>query len=80
MRIAPSTLPAEDEPGLGVISDTFIPKYTWLGEYDGEIVESDLESEVGDYAWSVSIIVHLTSCSICHLKDIYSKMFADCQE
>jgi len=39
--------------GLGAFATTFIPKYTWLAEYEGEIVI--YEDEISPYAWSVSI-------------------------
>ena len=41
------------DAGIGVISTTFIPKYTWLAEYEGEI---DVEGHsLSDYTWDVSI-------------------------
>ncbi len=33
-----STIP---EAGLGIFSKSFIPKYTWLGEYEGEVLTSN---------------------------------------
>ena len=37
--------------GLGVFSETFIPRYTWFGGYDGEVVV--LKADISDYSWSV---------------------------
>ena len=41
-----------DQAGLGVYSSVFIPKYTWIGEYQGEFVPLHLST--GVYAWDVS--------------------------
>ena len=41
-----------DQAGLGVYSSVFIPKYTWIGEYQGEFVPLNLST--GVYAWDVS--------------------------
>ena len=38
--------------GLGVVATTFIPRYTWLAEYEGEI---HAEDESSDYAWAVRL-------------------------
>lgn len=37
--------------GLGIISETFIEKHTWLAEYEGEIIVN--HDEISDYAWKV---------------------------
>ena len=38
--------------GLGVFATTFIPRYTWLAEFEGEVI---IEYEhISDYAWTVS--------------------------
>lgn len=50
MMIAPSYIP---KAGYGIIADSFIKKYTWLGEYEGEIVPMDREDDISWYAWSV---------------------------
>ena len=51
VEIVPSKMP---NAGLGVISKTFIPKYAWLGEYEGLTVLPH-ENQISAYAWSVSI-------------------------
>lgn len=38
--------------GLGAFALTFLPRYTWLGEYEGEVVPLDGADEV-TYAWNV---------------------------
>ncbi len=53
MRISPSRIP---DAGYGVISETFIAAYTWLSEYEGEIVQMDISDGISWYTWSVSII------------------------
>ncbi|KAK2166957.1 hypothetical protein LSH36_33g08030 [Paralvinella palmiformis] len=46
----PSTIP---NANLGVFATTFIPKNTWLGEYEGDIVPSTLlEKDLLEYAWN----------------------------
>ena len=42
--------------GLGVVSKTFIPKYAWLGEYEGLTMLPGEEDYTSVYAWSVSIV------------------------
>ena len=51
VEIAPSKI---DGTGLGVVAKTFIPKYTWLGEYEGFTVGSSEEDYISDYTWTVS--------------------------
>ena len=51
LEIAPSKIKGA---GFGVLSNTFIPKYTWLGEYEGEIVPRENALNVSWYAWQVS--------------------------
>lgn len=46
VRIAQSLIPGA---GNGIFATTFIPKYTWLGEYEGEIVTD--ADQISDYAW-----------------------------
>ena len=42
--------------GLGVISNTFISRYTWIGEYEGEIIK--LKTPSSDiYKFTVSYIL-----------------------
>ena len=53
VEIVPSKMP---NTGLGVVSKTFIPKYTWLGEYEGFTVLPHEEGHISTYAWSVSIM------------------------
>jgi len=51
----PSTIP---NANLGVFATTFIPKNTWLGEYEGDIVPSTLlEKDLLEYAWNVSNVL-----------------------
>ena len=64
---APSSIPGA---GLGVFATTFIPKYTWLGEYEGEFLPSNFsrmmyitkdgeEDNDWDYSWAVGFqLVH----------------------
>ena len=51
VEIVPSKMP---NAGLGVVSKTLIPKYAWLGEYEGLTVLPH-ENQISAYAWSVSI-------------------------
>ena len=45
------------QAGLGIRATTFIPSYTWLGEYEGEtMVEEHLMTE---YSFHVSTLSHL---------------------
>ena len=54
--------------GLGVFANTFIPRYTWLAEYEGEVVVE--HDHISDYAWTVSgILCNVGRFSI-HLKNI----------
>ena len=42
--------------GLGAFATTFIPRHTWLGEYEGEFISAE-EAEYLDtlnYAWKVN--------------------------
>ena len=44
------------DAGLGVFSEMFIPKYTWLGEYEGEIYGEHADMDkIRIYAWEVNI-------------------------
>ena len=52
VEIVPSKMP---NAGLGVISKTFVPKYAWLGEYEGLTVLPH-ENQISAYAWSVSVM------------------------
>ena len=52
LYVAPSMYP---DAGLGVYTSTFLPKYTWLQEYEGEILTGDQEGLISWYAWSVGI-------------------------
>ena len=49
VELTKSSIP---EARLGIIARTFLRKYTWLAEYEGEIVVD--EQEISDYAWGVS--------------------------
>ncbi len=40
--------------GLGIFAKTFIKKFTWLAEYEGEIILD--HDDVSDYAWEVSVV------------------------
>ncbi len=40
--------------GLGIHASTFIKKWTWLGEYDGEIVLPEDGGSISAYTWKVS--------------------------
>ena len=53
VEIVPSKMPNAE---LGVVSKTFIPKYTWLAEYEGLTVLPHEEGHISTYAWSVSIM------------------------
>ena len=55
VEIVPSKMP---NAGLGVVSKTFIPKYTWLAEYEGFTVLPHEEDHISAYAWSVSIVMN----------------------
>ncbi|KAK2166959.1 hypothetical protein LSH36_33g08077 [Paralvinella palmiformis] len=47
--IKPSKIP---NAGLGVFATTFIPKNTWIGEYEGDILPSPLDdSDFLEYGW-----------------------------
>ena len=41
--------------GLGVYTTTFIPKYTWIGEYEGDVLNQAQSRNVQDfeYTWRV---------------------------
>ena len=49
--------------GLGVVSKTFIPKYTWLAEYEGFTVLPQEEAHISEYAWGVSIVNKIEKCT-----------------
>ena len=53
LRIGPSKIKGA---GFGVFSTTFVSKYTWLGEYEGEIVPLKDSRNISWYTWSVSRI------------------------
>ena len=48
VKLARSTIP---DAGLGIFAKTFLAKFTWLSEYEGEIVKD--EDIISDYAWAV---------------------------
>ena len=52
LRISPSKI---KRAGFGVFSDTFIPKYTWLGDFEGEIIPKEFAGHLSTYTWQVSI-------------------------
>lgn len=52
VQIRKSTIP---DAGIGVFSKTFIPRNTWLAEYEGVYVDIDREDYDYDYAWMVHI-------------------------
>ena len=39
--------------GFGVFAKTFIKRYTWLGEYEGEILFERHDDVISDYAWEM---------------------------
>ena len=45
--------------GLGIVSKTFIPKYTWLGEYEGVSVRPMTGSVASLYTWKVGLFKKL---------------------
>jgi hypothetical protein len=49
LRVEASPIPGA---GLGVVSYTFIPEHTWLGEYDGEILSPKKSNEISWYTWT----------------------------
>ena len=49
-----STIPGA---GLGTFAKTFIPKYTWLGEYDGVTLHPEEAEWISLYTWMVSTLV-----------------------
>ena len=52
---------AMPKAGLGIHATTFIKKWTWLGEYDGEIVLPEDGGSISAYTWKVSTSnFHLT--------------------
>ena len=48
LTLGPSTIP---EAGTGVFTTTFIPRNTWLAEYEGEVVVSS--KLISNYAFKV---------------------------
>ena len=44
------------EAGLGIFSNNFIPRYTWLAEYEGEVLAPNFEDYISWYTWTVSKI------------------------
>ena len=51
LEITFSTIPGA---GLGIMSKAFIPKHTWLGEYDGTTVRPEMRDFISWYTWAVS--------------------------
>ena len=52
IRIAPSSIPGA---GMGAFTNTFLPRHTWLGEFQGEYIHLDQKQDPEDlhYAWQV---------------------------
>lgn len=50
VEVVPSRIPGA---GLGVVSRIFIPRHTWLAEYEGTIITGDEKASV--YAWQVCV-------------------------
>ena len=67
VEIVPSKMP---NAGLGVVSKTFIPKYAWLGEYEGFTMLPGEEDYTSAYAWSVSIVNKIEKCTRSELKNL----------
>ena len=58
LRVGPSNIPGA---GFGVISETFIPAFTWLNEYEGEIVPQNRPDDISWYTWTVCINFNYTT-------------------
>ena len=60
-----------ENAGLGVFSEIFIPKSTWLAEYEGEIRDWNstfMKEGYAEYAWIVSKRhLHCTCTIVPHL-------------
>ena len=63
--------------GFGVISKTFIPKYTWLAEYEGITVLPDEKDYTSAYTWSVSIMNGIEKCTRIELKNLQEENSCD---
>ena len=50
--LAPSII---ESSGLGIFSNVFIRRFTWLGEYEGEVLMLDDDST--EYAFDVGSIL-----------------------
>ena len=51
LEITFSTIPGA---GLGIMSKAFIPKHTWLAEYEGTTARPKMRHLISSYAWTVS--------------------------
>ena len=47
VELGPSKIPGA---GRGILATTFLPRYTWLMEYEGEIMPDELDT----YSWEVT--------------------------
>ena len=74
VEIIPSKMP---NAGFGVISKTFIPKYTWLAEYEGITVLPDEKDYTSAYAWSVSIMNGIEKYTRIELKKLQEENNCD---
>ena len=74
VEIVPSKMP---NAGFGVISKTFIPKYTWLAEYEGITVLPDEKDYTSAYTWSVSIMNGIEKCTRIELKHLQEENSCD---
>ena len=74
VEIVPSKMP---NAGLGVVSKTFIPKYAWLGEYEGFTMLPGEEDYTSAYAWSVSIVNKIEKCTRIELKNLQGENSCD---
>ena len=66
VEVTASSIP---HAGLGVDARTFIHKYTWLGEFEGEII-MDPTDLITEYAWTVS---RHHACRLYGVKVMYIK-------
>ena len=62
------------EANLGVFATTFISKYTWLAEFEGDVVT--LKADISDYAWEVSYELSHFFNVVSFIKSIYKQRFA----
>ena len=74
VKIVPSMMA---NAGLGVISKTFIPKYAWLGEYEGFTMLPGEEDYTSAYAWSVSIVNKIEKCTRIEFKNLLGENSCD---